>query len=269
MQVLGGSYIMDFLSTIKSTKPETGSVRIFWLGQAGFLIQTSAGYTIAIDPYFSDCVMRLIPQEGQGFKRLTPPLCMAEDTAFSALLITHEHNDHFDVDSIEALMANGHTHLYANAPVVNQIQEMGLDVSRVHMMMKSSPFSLDKYKVIPMDCDHGELAPEALGLMFDFGFTRIYFAGDTALSPDRLKQAITAKPEVAILPINGAYGNLNSREAAEYSVMLGCKICIPCHFWTFPLHHGDPQSFLDEMAMLAPNCEARLLCQGEYTDIKS
>lgn len=258
----------DFLADISSKRPENGSVRIIWLGQAGFLIQTSSGYTIGIDPYFSDCVMRLIPQEGQGFKRLSPSLCRAEDITFNALLITHEHNDHFDVDAIAALMANGHTQVYSNSPVVSQIREMGLDTSRVHKMRKNEPFSIGECTVIPVDCDHGDLSPEALGLMLDFGFTRIYFAGDTALSPDRIKQAINAKPEVAILPINGAYGNLNSQDAAELAHMLGCRICIPCHFWTFPRHHGDPQSFLEAMAALAPNCEARLLCQGEHTDIQ-
>ncbi len=157
--------------------------------------------------------------------------------------------------------------MYANAPVVARIEEMGLDASRAHAMQKNSPFSLGVCSVIPMDCDHGDLSPEALGVMLDFGFIRVYYAGDTALSPDRLKTAVAARPEVAILPINGAYGNLDGPEAAELAGILGCRICIPCHFWTFPLHRGDPQSFLEAMPSRAPGCEARLLCQGECTDV--
>ena len=257
----------DFLQKISSDKPKTGSIRIFWLGQAGFLIQTPSGYTIGIDPYYSDCVMRLIPEEGQGFKRLNPPLCNPDDIAFDALLITHEHNDHFDVDAITELMSNGHTRVFTNAPVVSQMKDMGLDMSRVQLMRKSVPFSLGECLVTPTDCDHGDLAPEALGLMLDFGFTKVYLAGDTALTPDRLKQAIDAKPEVAILPINGAYGNLDGQEAARLSNMLQAKICIPCHFWTFARHRGDPQTFLEAMAEFSPGCEAKLLCQGESIDI--
>ena len=45
---------------------------------------------------------------------------------------------------------------------------------------------------------------------------------------------------------------------------LGCKVCVPCHFWTFPLHHGDPQQIIDSIAEKAPDCELKLLCQGEY-----
>ena len=69
--------------------------------------------------------------------------------------------------------------------------------------------------------------------------------------------------EAAILPINGAFGNLNGKEAAEYAGLLKCKICIPCHFWTFPLHHGDPQEIIEHMGESAPDCRLMLLCQGE------
>lgn len=257
----------DYLERVKQDRPAVGSVRIFWLGQAGFMLQMSSGRTIGIDPYFSDCVRRLLPEEGLGFKRLMPPICAADDFTVDTLLITHEHYDHFDVDSIAALMGNGHTQVYANAPVVSMIQEMGLDTKRAHIMRKNNPIRLDGCTVTPMDCDHGDLAPEALGLMLDFDGLRVYYAGDTSLSPQRLEQAIQAKPEVAILPINGAYGNLDGSEAATLADMLGCSVCIPCHFWTFPKHRGDPQAFLEAMASLAPTCDARLLCQGEHTDI--
>ena len=39
----------------------------------------------------------------------------------------------------------------------------------------------------------------------------------------------------------------NSELAAQYAGMLHCKTCIPCHFWTFPLHHGDPQIIIDRI----------------------
>lgn len=34
--------------------------------------------------------------------------------------------------------------------------------------------------------DHGALAPEALGFIWDFRFSRLYYAGDTALTLSRL-----------------------------------------------------------------------------------
>lgn len=142
---------------------------------------------------------------------------------------------------------------------------MGMDMRRVHVLEKGERVDLDDCALLPVDCDHGALAPEALGFVLDFGRTRIYYAGDTALTCDRLSVPISLRPEVAILPINGAFGNLDGIQAAEYAGKLGCRICIPCHFWTFPLHHGDPQQIIDAIGKKAPDCQLRLLCQGEGT----
>lgn len=254
---------MDFAARVAQAKPEAGEAFIFWLGQAGFLIKTEKGRLTAIDPYFSNCVQRLIPEEGLGFKRLMPPPCAAGDLALDALLISHEHNDHFDVDAIGEMMAGGRTQVYCPGPVMRQMERLGLDMARVHLLEKGRPLSLPDMTLTPTDCDHGELAPEALGFMLDLGFTRVYYAGDTALTPRRLTYPLSVKPEVAILPINGAFGNLDGVQAAEYAGMLGAKRLIPCHFWTFPLHHGDPQQLIDSLPQKAPGCQLTLLYQGE------
>ena len=46
-----------------------------------------------------------------------------------------------------------------------------------------------------------------------------------------------------ILPINGAFGNLNSEEAAKVVSILKPKLAVPCHYWNFAEHGGDPQRF--------------------------
>jgi len=144
------------------------------------------------------------------------------------------------------------------------MREMGLDMSRVHVLTKGASADLGDITLTAVDCDHGTLAPGALGFIMDLGFTRIYYAGDTALSPDRLATPLSVRPEVAILPINGAFGNLDGLQAAEYAGMLCAKRVIPCHFWTFPLHHGDPQKLIEALPEKAPGCVLTLLCQGEY-----
>ena len=260
---------MDFVTRFRQAAPGKDEIALFWLGQAGFLIKTPSGRAIAIDPYFSDYVMHSIPEEGLGFKRLSPPPCEAGDIPFDALLISHEHGDHFDQESIGALMENGATQVYTNITSLEIMKGMPLDRSRVHLLKKGEPVDLPDCRLIPVDCDHGALAPEALGLILDFGFIRLYYAGDTALTPERLAVPLEIRPEAAILPINGAFGNLDGEQAARYAGMLGCRVCVPCHFWTFPLHHGDPQQIIDAIGKYAPGCELRLLCQGEGTILKA
>lgn len=144
-------------------------------------------------------------------------------------------------------------------------------MSRVHCMTKGKEETCGNFSILPVDCDHGELAPEALGVILDFKFTKIYYSGDTALNKERLKVPMDKKPEISILPINGAFGNMDGYNAAVYAGLLHTKICIPCHFWTFPLHHGDPQQIIDCIGKEAPECELILLTQGEgylYKDKK-
>ena len=252
---------MSFVKSLNECRVDRGHAAIFWFGQAGFLFKTASGRTVAIDPYFTDYVLHA--EKLPGFKRLSPPPCAADEIVIDTLLISHEHGDHFDQEAIETLMANGKTQVYTNTVCANRMREMGLDMSRVHVCKKNERVALDDFTLLPVDCDHGALAPEALGFILDFGFAKIYYAGDTAPTWDRLAVPMDLKPEIAILPINGAYGNLDGVQAAEYAGKLGCKICVPCHFWTFPLHHGDPQQILDSIGEKAPGCELKLLCQGE------
>jgi L-ascorbate 6-phosphate lactonase len=254
---------MDFACRVHRTTVPEGKIAVFWLGQAGFLIKTDLGKLIAIDPYFSDCVERLIPEEGYGFKRLMPAPCAADALVFDTLIITHEHYDHFDVDAMEDMMKNGHTIVYTNSVAAKQMIDMGIDAARVRVMEKGHPIALEGGTLLPVDCDHGELAPQALGVILEFAHIKLYYAGDTALTPDRLRVPLEAQPDVAILPINGAFGNLDSKSAAEYAALLKCRFLIPCHFWTFPLHLGDPMSLIRFMPELAPACTLKMLCQGE------
>ncbi|MBR2572589.1 MAG: MBL fold metallo-hydrolase [Clostridia bacterium] len=254
---------MDFVKRFTEAAPGQKQIALFWLGQAGFLIKTPSGRSIAIDPYFSDCVMHMFPEEGLGFKRLSPPPCAADDIRFDALLISHEHGDHFDQESIGPMMANGITKLYTNCTTGDLLRAKSFDMARVEILKKGETVALPDCTLLPVDCDHGELAPEALGFILDFGFLKLYYAGDTALTPQRLAVPLAMKPDVAILPINGAFGNLDGEQAARYAGMLGAKVCVPCHFWTFPLHRGDPQQIIEAIGGYAPECELKLLCQGE------
>ena len=95
---------------IKILSAEMGRTHIFSAGQAGFIIKTSEGKLIAIDLYLSECVERL---EGHmGYKRMIPKVLGADELEFDAVVCTHPHWDHFDVDSVPAMIANCRTRLY-------------------------------------------------------------------------------------------------------------------------------------------------------------
>lgn len=242
---------------------QENTLALVWLGQAGFLIKTPGGKLIAIDPYLSDYAYHTFRRvHGYAFKRMAPALFQPGELHIDLLLCSHEHSDHLDMESLPYFLQDG-TVCYTNEDGYAKIKQAGLPMRDVHMLRRGDRMDLGEVSLAAVDCDHGELAPRALGFLLDFGFTRVYYSGDTALTPSRLNAAIRQQPEVGLLPVNGAYGNMTGTDAAQLAELLGLKVCIPHHFWTFPAHGGDPMEAITAFSEHASACELRLLTPGE------
>lgn len=234
------------------------SIRIKWLGQAGFLISLSNGKKLAIDPYLGDSCRKLV-----GYRRMVPAPIDLQMLDVDFLFISHEHPDHLDVDLYEALNGKMETQIYGNKHCRTLLDAAGLDSSYLRMLQIGDELSFNGFSVKAIPADHGPECPEAMGFLFNFEGITVYFAGDTAYSPDLLQEAYEAKPEIALLPINGAYGNLGSEEAARLAADIDCKRVIPCHFWMFVEHGSNPLEFSEKMIELAPSVEVCFLGVGE------
>ena len=264
---------MKFKEYLESVKVKAGSVCIIWIGQAGFLLKTAGGKIIVIDPYLTDYVYNILGSEhGYGFKRMTAPLFQPGEIHIDYLFTSHEHGDHFDVEAIKELVKDKRMAMYANAESIKGAAEAGIPRDRIRLMSKDMTLDFDEFKLITTTADHGELCKDALGFIIDFGFVRIYYSGDTAYNKAVLQKAIDLKPQVALLPINGAFGNLNAEEAAKLANDLNSKVCLPHHFWPFPLHGGEmgsPMDAIQQFPKHAPNCALKMLYPGEayiYTE---
>jgi len=249
---------MTFANRIQTVSITDGEIAIFWLGQAGFVIKDSVGHTVTIDPYLTDCCERVF-----GFKRLSPKLITPSEMKTDVLFSTHDHLDHFDVDALPIIMANKATRFVGAKPSAVEYRKLGLDESRLIEIDEGETVDLGWVRFTGMYADHGDLAPKAIGVLVRIGGVTIYYTGDTAYRPDKMGVAIAANPDIIILPINGAYGNLNSKEAAKLVRDTKAKMAIPCHYWTFAVHGGDPQTFEDAMKRIAPDSRAEIMAQGE------
>ncbi|WP_457089148.1 MBL fold metallo-hydrolase [Microvirga sp. P5_D2] len=91
----------SFPSPFQDKPPaEVKDLRVTLIGHASFLIQV-AGLNILTDPVFSE---RASPVSFSGPKRVNPPGIAFEDLPpIHALLITHNHYDHLDIDTIGRL----------------------------------------------------------------------------------------------------------------------------------------------------------------------
>ena len=238
------------------------SVYVEFAGQAGFIIETQTGYRVGIDLYLSDCCERYF-----GFKRLMPYLYDPMGLDLDLLISTHAHYDHFDPDSVPLIMSNNKTQLVAACDVKAEAERLNLDSKRITYLKEGESFKNSDVCVKAVPCDHGKDTPDAIGLLIEIDSKRIYITGDTCYREDNFKNSEFENLDLLIMPINGAYGNLNEAEGAATAGLIKPKLCIPCHFWNFAQHGGNPQLFIEEMQAKYPDIKYNLMRPGETVKI--
>lgn len=235
-----------------------GAVALYWLCQAGFAFKTSAGQIVYIDPYLSEVVERVV-----GFKRMMACPIEPEDVTADLVICTHEHLDHMDVDALPILATNPRAHFAGPIECMKEFEKLRIPASRCHLLEEGKSVTIGETTVHAVYADHGELAPDALGVVLDLDGIRIYHTGDTAYRPDEFRPAIRMNPDILLPCINGAFGNMDCQQAAQLTQLVAPRLVIPTHFWMFVQQNGDPGRFLQLCGQLAPSVQAMAMRPGE------
>ncbi len=253
----------DLAQRIREARVAPGGLAIFWLAQAGFVYKTPAGVVAYVDPYLTDCVQRLLPEYGLGFKRIMASPIQPEEVQADWVVSTHAHPDHLDCDAIPILARDPGVHFVGAPDCQAEYDRLGIPRERYTIFRPGQTLALRDLALTGVSVDHGELAPDALGVLLTVNGVRVWQVGDSAYRPDLWRGILEQGVDVIIPPINGAFGNLNAIEAARLAQAAGARVAIPCHHWMFPEHGGDPAAFLRACKELAPDVRPLLLSQGE------
>lgn len=253
----------NFVKIIKEIKVESGNLAIFWIGQAGFVFKTSLEKIVYVDPYLTDYAHRVLPEYGFGFKRIMVSVIEPEEVDADYIISTHSHPDHFDADAMPIIAKNPRIHFIGASDCRELYVKAGIKNSRFTILQKFETLELEGFNLTSTYADHGSLAPEAIGLWFDFDGIKIWNVGDSAYVPEKWQDLFKYNIDILITPINGTYGNINEIEAVKLACSSHARVIIPCHFWMFPLHFGNPAKFLEAFKQYAPEGTPLLMEQGE------
>lgn len=241
-------------------------MKLFWIGQAGFIFESQSRQKLGIDLYLSDCVERV---EGHvGYHRLMPKIYNPKDLNLDVIIATHFHRDHFDIDAMPELMSNGRSKLFCAYDCSGDVERLKIDPSRVVYVKPGDFFESDGFRLSFVQCDHGEGAPQAIGVIVSVDNKRILVVGDTCLHLDWKDEYLKeGSLDALIAPVNGAYGNLNEEENVMLTASLQPRLTIPCHFGMFASHGGNPGLWKELMEKKLPSQHYKLFTMGEGVDI--
>lgn len=246
-------------NAIQETVVPAGGFALWWLAQAGFVLKTHQGTVAYIDPYLSNVVEKVF-----GFKRLSLPPLEAEEVAADFLFCSHEHLDHMDVESLPVIAANNPGCRFAG-PVscAPDFAKMGIVPPRFTLLEYGAKYVFNDLLLKTARADHGEISLSALSLSVDAGGTKVLFTGDTCLNIPWMQCLLDEKPDVFVPCINGRFGNLDAVQAAELTGLAAPRAVVPCHFWMFKEHNGDPESFVQACSTRCPDVPVVLLTPGQ------
>ena len=231
---------METLSAekLRAHRVPQGSLTLWWLGQAGFVIKSPAGKIVALDPYLTNSVKALGDQYGYNLDRLVPPpLSPAEMAGIDLYAMTHSHGDHLDPETLAGYRAAGGSGPYlAPAETVEKLESLGVPPEQIVMTWPNKIHTVGDLYVratfaIPFAGDDLTHVGYLVGVE---GGPSVYLTGDTAYDEVLATTVGPHKPDVLIAVINGAFRNMGPAEAARLARQLDVKLAIPCHYDLFP-----------------------------------
>jgi L-ascorbate metabolism protein UlaG (beta-lactamase superfamily) len=260
-------YWPDWVTQAAGPKPpaqvQCDDMRVTFVNHNTMLLQT-AGLNILTDPIWSE---RASPVKGAGPKRhRTPGIRFDDLPKIHLVLVSHNHYDAMDRDTLEKLSARHHPKIVV--PLGNRDWLIDKGVVGVHEIdwWQSIPVT-EQVKVMGVPAQHKSGRgltdrDRALwqGYVVETPCGKIYFAGDTGMSEHFKKINEKVGPvRLALLPIGGyepqwymKLNHLNPTEAVEAHKIVQAQTTVAFHFGTFEVADGGLVDPLIELNKIMP-----------------
>jgi L-ascorbate metabolism protein UlaG (beta-lactamase superfamily) len=246
------------------TRPHLGGgfdcgvgLRVTWMGHSTVLLELD-GVSLLTDPVLRRRVMHL--------RRVAATVAPPE--RLDAVLVSHSHYDHLDVNSLTQL--DPAARVVAPVGAARRLHGWRDDIVEVDV---GDEVRVDSVTVTATPAEHG--SSHAVGYLIA-GSARIFFAGDTDLF-DGMRDFAPGL-DVALLPIAGwgprlPPGHLNPVRAAQALELLRPRIAVPIHWGTYTRvgltrdESAPARHFAELAASYAPGVDVHVLPVGAMLDV--
>jgi L-ascorbate metabolism protein UlaG (beta-lactamase superfamily) len=221
-------------------------IRVTFVNHSTFLIQVD-GMNILTDPVWSK---RVSPYRWIGPKRMRPPgIRMGDLPRIHLVLLTHNHYDHLDIETMRVIFGAHHPQIVTPLGVKKFLDENYIPDARQVDWWEEVEAGKVKIQAVPAQhfSGRGMFDRDATlwcGYVIRTSAGNIYFAGDTGYNEGTFKEigSKCAPLKLSFVPI-GAYKpgwfmspiHVSPEEAVKIHQDVGSPRSIAMHFGTFPL----------------------------------
>jgi L-ascorbate metabolism protein UlaG (beta-lactamase superfamily) len=144
------------------------------------------------------------------------------------ILVTHEHGDHFNIETINSLMKPTSI-LYMNQRCFDQMNK-GMVLRNGDSRKITKDISMKVVPAYNTTPDHLQFHPQGVGngYVLNIDGLKIYIAGDTEDIPE-MSSLKDENIDVAFIPVNQPY-TMTVEQAVRAAWMIQPKVLIPYHF---------------------------------------
>jgi L-ascorbate metabolism protein UlaG (beta-lactamase superfamily) len=233
----------------------TSGIVLYWLGQAGFIIQTGAR-RVLIDPYLSDTLAEKYKGTATPHERMErPPIEPAGLGRIDLVLTTHHHTDHMDPGT-PAPLAQSQPDLRFVVPRASRTEALkrtGATTDRVIAVDAGERIEpWPSLSIVALRAAHETLERDIEGNHRFLGYALIFrgeghdvsiiHSGDTIPFPGQGDEYRGMRPDLLLLPVNGRSealaargiaGNLTLDEAVALTIESEASAMIAHHHGLF------------------------------------
>ena len=231
-------------------------MNVTWITQAGLVFENEK-MTVMVDPYLSNSVAETLDPAKE---RRIPVDESIFDIHPDVIIITHEHLDHLDPDTLKRFLCRGGKPITVLAPdnAYLKLLELGGKEHNYVLLAPHSVWSEGGLTFYAIKAEHSDRT--AAGYIIDDGKATFYISGDTLYNYEVIDDVIELCEDgvdYAFLPINGVGNNMNARDAADFACEIGARCAVPIHYGLFD--SIDPKDFdFDNTLILEPYVKGAL-----------
>ena len=259
------------LATPRLLDGAASGLAVTWFGHSTALIEID-GYRVLTDPVWSN---RCSPSDVLGPERMhPPPLPLEALPAVDAVVISHDHYDHLDTDTVSALARSQWAPFVVPLGVGAHLRSWGIPEPRIIELDWGEHTQLEQLTLVCTPARHfsGRFLSRNNTLWASWALLgptrRAFFAGDSGFTNSFADTGREYGPfDLSLMPV-GAYNrswpdiHMNPEEAVQAHVQIGAKessLLVPIHWCTFRLAPHPWAEPIERLLAAAETADVRIV----------